>query len=364
MSEEVLEPERSFASPSRRTRDQVRFENRPEEFNVRDVGVSQAAHSSGPAPRKYDQASSEVVLAQALTQIVNQLQRMQSASPAVRVVCRAHFSGEETEDPRLFIMEMRRFFARGNIDDPIEQTHQALERLQGRAASWGRNFKIFQIPFSEFARRLLETFDSLDTQVKVRAQFYGQKQCSGEAADAFIARKRALAARMSFRDQLAEETTVQSIITLLLPELRSRLRLARIATMEELVGAATLLEEDLAEERRTRSQPSAARPPAGGPTNRSIQQSPRPANQLQVTARGSERRPAGCFVCGGPHMARDCPHSPRALMPPPPLQINAVSQETNSPQQNRGPKNGQRADDARDQSAQAQQPPQPHRKEQ
>jgi len=217
--------------------------------------------------------SNEVVLAQAL-----------------RVVCTAHFSGTETKDPRLFLLELRRFFARGHIDDPMEQTHQALERLQGRAASWGNNFKIFPIPFREFARRLLETFDSTESQVKVRAQFYGQKQSSGETADSFIARKRALSARMTFRDQLSEEKIVSTIITQLLPDLRSRLRFAKIRTCEELLSAAELLENDLREiQRFTQSQ---LRSPAHSRTNHPVlpSQTPEPHPETSQGARRPERR--------------------------------------------------------------------------
>lgn len=364
---EFLEPFTSTASPSA-IRDQVRFWSRPEESERRGMGVPPQVYPSTPVQPPRAQASNEVVLAQALTQIVGQLQRMQSASPAVKVVCRAQFTGEETEDPRLFLLELRRFFARGHIDDPIEQTHQALERLQGRAASFGRNFRIFPIPFPEFARRLLETFDNIESQVKVRAQFYGQKQSSGEAAGSFIARKRALSARMTFRDQLEEETIVSTIITQLLPELRSRLRFAGITSMEALVGAAITLEEDLAEERRMRGPPSATRPPAGGPTNRAIQENPRnPQNRFQGSPRQPprdventrnrqerQRHPAGCFVCGGPHMARDCRQTPRAIMPPSQRQVNALREEASAQprgQRAHSPKNVQRAGDAQNPSA-------------
>lgn len=328
------------------------------------------------APRRPAQTSganmdSNVLMTQALSSIVNQLARMQvqQCNHQPRAPCRARFGGTDLEHPKVFLIEMKRYFAQNKIDDPLEQTFQALDRLQGRAASWGASFKVFPISFQEFQRRFLDAFDDTDTQVRLRAQFYGTHQTTSESSEEFITKKRAISARINPHDQLPEVTVISTIITLMTPELRSRLRFSGIDNFEELISSAKVLEEDLREiQRFTRPQ---QRSPAPGFANRAIlpPRNPQPHRETSQGPRRPERRPEnapdarqqprgnreGCFNCGGPHWARDC-RQQRAIMPAP--HVNATeasrrpvaaprrrqhSENTQQPSSRPQPKNGSAA---------------------
>ncbi|KAJ8929697.1 hypothetical protein NQ314_017591 [Rhamnusium bicolor] len=97
--------------------------------------------------------------------------------------------------------------------------------------------------FQRFQDRLKGKYNSASVLATARSRLYGENQKESEPVAVFIMRKTSLFNRLD--PHIPEDTMVSIIIELINPEIRSRLRTSYFQQPEELIEAATVIEQDL-----------------------------------------------------------------------------------------------------------------------
>ncbi|KAJ8929602.1 hypothetical protein NQ314_017709 [Rhamnusium bicolor] len=277
----------------------------------RDENPSQPANSSTPAGAREPDHNNEAaqILARSLIHMMNTnvpRETINNVNIPLPV-----FHGREHEDPEIFLHRLRKYFDKNQIQDEEDRVAIASSQLKGEAAKWYEHYQNLYMTFQRFQDRLKGKYNSASVLANARSRLYGEKQKESEPVAVFIMRKTSLFNRLD--PHIPEDTMVSIIIELLNPEIRSRLRTSYFQQPEELIEAATVIEQDLEIIRQThrRQQYREAAPPyplRGSHNNRNVaQQEPYPRPSTSTDTRTPLRSPELCRRCDGRHYFRDCP---------------------------------------------------------
>lgn len=213
--------------------------------------------------------SSEVTkLLEAVATLISRQSSLPEARPS--------FAGLPSEDPEVYLRQVEDYAARNPQPD---LTKFAANQLKGAAAQWFRSYVELSLSWVQFRELLIRKYASAEVTANLLSKLYGQKQVANEPAEIFLRKKIELFRRL--QPSVSEEEAVKILIELLTPALRPYLRMGSLASFEELLERASVIEGDLA--------------------------------QLKSSAPRREEPPK-CRMCPGYHYHKDCPER----RPPPP----------------------------------------------
>lgn len=308
----------SQAGPARQHESQrsIRPPTPPSALGPRQTRSDGASVASANSQRREEEM--ENVFANVAATFTRALEKMTHRNTANKPL--HWFSGLDHEDPVVFIGRMDRYFRQIHLEDDYEKLLITAEQLRGDARKWFEPHRNYMDSYETFVIRLQKRFDSPENIADKITKLYGDKQKTDETAEIFITKKRCLFQRID--PEKNEHIKAATILKQLLPEIRSRMRGARIRSIEELLQVAMEIEDDLQEERhhdwrarsrnlsagngnwraRTNSTPAAERrPPGVGP------QTGVTPTRRETAERNEALPPSPCRHCGEWHFHRDCP---------------------------------------------------------
>ncbi|KAK4872722.1 hypothetical protein RN001_014751 [Aquatica leii] len=104
------------------------------------------------------------------------------------------FSGDALEDPEEFFKALQTHFEERNIN-PEQQPKTTAEQLRDGAASWWKNYSVFEPTYKEMRQLVIQKYDNATIRAKMQAEFYTKEQKS-ESNSEFLNRKQRLAKRL------------------------------------------------------------------------------------------------------------------------------------------------------------------------
>lgn len=207
-----------------------------------------------------------------------------------------YFYGYEHENPIHFLNYLNEHFLNNNVEDDFSKIHYTASLLKGEAKRWFEPYISLNLSWTCFCERFLYKFNDISITASYTAKLYGDKQTLNENVCEFISKKIALFNRLE--PYRPEEHKSATIIELLRPDIRSRLRIfGTHISCEDLLHISTSIEADLMEEQKVREKNQQK-------TNQVTQMS---RNNLQN--RQSTEPPSACKYCNGWHFHRDCPRN-------------------------------------------------------
>lgn len=154
------------------------------------------------------------------------------------------FSGQEHEDPFLFIERMSEYFHQTGIDDDAHKFAMFARRLCGEARRWYDSLNYCPQNYQNLVDDFLIYFNAHPRIVAAKAHLYGEKQRGDEAVASFIFRKEGLFKRL--HPEMPVRRAVKMIASQLKPEIRLYIRGHDLVDMEQLLEVAMGIEGDLA----------------------------------------------------------------------------------------------------------------------
>lgn len=203
-----------------------------------------------------------------------------------------HFSGNDHEDPEVFLRECETFFAQSNIEQS-QWTRLAGKALREPASKWWETFKSLSLTWDKFREMLRQKYASNTNMMRLNAQLYSKKQVEKEPVTVFLQQKYLLALRLL--PNAEEEVIVPILLESLRPAIRRVIRAASPRTFGELLDRAVEAELDEIEDQ---------------PRKETKKEDPRKSqvHQRLTHPEDDRRRNAPpCHYCPEYHYHRDCP---------------------------------------------------------
>ena len=200
------------------------------------------------------------------------------------------FSGQDHEDPHVFIRECEEHFGQSAIE-ASQWTRMAGGALKESASKWWETYKSLSLTWKKFREVLIHRFANTSSLMRLHTQLYSRKQNDKESAAVFLQQKYLLAQRLI--PEAPEEEVVAILLESLRPSVRRVIRAASPRTFGDLFDRAVNAEADEAEEYPRREQKKEEPKP---------KPSPQTPNEV-----GGRRNGPPCEYCPGFHYHRDCP---------------------------------------------------------
>lgn len=257
--------------------------------------------SSAPtSPTSTPQASPLAELALTIAEALR-LSKAAEELPAVT------FSGDDAEDPTLFLGSLHAYFYRKNFNQQ-QKLQIAARQLRGEALKWWESQYSLDPSFENFALSLDNEYNKPSRRARILADVYRTSQQSSEPAGVFLKRKIDLLKRVNNKYNDAE--MVEVLKDLLKPETRRSLWNCQPATIEELFHLACKREAIVAATKPPHCQCSCNQPksktsrspstPISSTSTASEPQKPKPS----TTYRAKQPK---CWYCPEFHLHKDCP---------------------------------------------------------
>ncbi|KAI5707546.1 hypothetical protein M8J77_004691 [Diaphorina citri] len=211
------------------------------------------------------------------------------------------FSNDPNQSPSEFIQRVEEIFTTYSI--PASNWILLLgPQFEGVAKSWYNSVSMSTKSYPDFKREFMKKFDSLDTKIKLKAEFFGQTQKDGEPTKAFIQHKMSLLKRL-YGPVTDHNEAIAQIKELLHPKVKVHY-LILPNTLEEFKERGDIIDQAL-------TQPSTFKPQPTKPTY----------SDKPQTSKGQPKVPK-CKYCPNQfHFYKECPNLKNTL--------NYMSETTN-----------------------------------
>ena len=271
-------------------------------------------------------------MAATFAKALEQITQKHTQAERARISPTFWFSGQDHEDPLVFIRQMDAHFLKADIKDESDKLRIATGQLREEARRWYEPYRNMVFYYEAFVDKLYARFNSPSSITEAKSKLYGEKQGATESTELFITRKHCLFNRLE--PNTNEYLIAATIMDQLKPNVRSRIRGSIIRSVGELIRVALQVEKDVLEENKfnwrnsTRSRDdlinsanarvNTSRPTLNNQNNGNFRANQNNgnyrANQNNLTTTDNHNTngtpPSPCRYCNEWHFNRDCPVNP------------------------------------------------------